>query len=739
MNLLVSLIDHPYAGLLAWSLVHFLWQGAMLALVLGLWLRWVKPAASTRYLAGVLTLAAMLAAPIATYSYLASRAAPPASPLAFVPAAGDTAMAAHVPAASSHRSDLAGSSAPLEPASRSGSLSAFVPTLQILVLVVWLAGVSTLSLRLLGGWIVARRLATRAVRPVAPEIQALARRVAGRLALDRIVRVVESSVVHVPVMVGWLKPVVLLPASAMSGLSPTQIEALLAHELAHVRRHDYLVNLLQSVVETLLFYHPAVWWVSRQVRTEREHCADDLAVGVCDRLVYVRALTDLAEMTAARGVALAATDGSLVRRVRRLLHVPDDDHSSGSSWMPIFVIVLLAGAAVPVVLASRDATPDPRPADQVAASVQGVPSGVGGGVAGGVSGVTPAIPGGVQGGVAGGLPVGIQGGAIAGVPSGVLGGVPGAVATNWLQGGVRSNDEARQLEEVARKRLLEAQQAMEKIQEERLTLEQEQVESELKARLAPLQTELELLRKQHARSKQMVDVGTLSPTELGAIEAQIATIEQRVNSMKAQQLLRAAEMALRRREITQMREYERLQMEYEKARAAAEGRQIKDVVEAEQARARVEEELRARGLRAEEMLLRSENTVRDQAAYENLIRKLQSESERSRDELAFVLASRMRDEQALTSSIEITAPNETIRPGDILTIEIAGEPDLPRTYVVQSDGTVRLPLVGTIRVQRLTTRQAREAVQKQLTDRRIEVRGVEVGLRRPREPHVERQ
>ncbi len=117
------------------------------------------------------------------------------------------------------------------------------------------------------------------------------------MALDRVVRVFESSAVAVPVMVGWIKPVVLLPAAALSGLTPTQVEALIAHELAHVRRHDYIVNLLQSVVETLLFYHPAVWWVSARVRAEREHCCDDLAVGVCDRLVYVTALADLAAMT----------------------------------------------------------------------------------------------------------------------------------------------------------------------------------------------------------------------------------------------------------------------------------------------------------------------------------------------------------------------------------------------------------------------------------------------------------
>src|SRR6185295_14003751 len=117
---------------------------------------------------------------------------------------------------------------------------------------------------------------------------------AGRLELRRHVAIVQSAAVAVPTLIGWLKPVVLLPASALSGLSPEQLQAILAHELAHVRRHDYLVNLLQSMVETLLFYHPAAWWVSARVRAEREHCCDDLAVDVCgDRDSYATALAEL--------------------------------------------------------------------------------------------------------------------------------------------------------------------------------------------------------------------------------------------------------------------------------------------------------------------------------------------------------------------------------------------------------------------------------------------------------------
>ena len=97
-----------------------------------------------------------------------------------------------------------------------------------------------------------------------------------------------------PTVIGWLKPVVLLPASALAALTPQQLEAILAHELAHIRRHDYLVNLLQTLVETLLFYHPAVWWLSRRIRIERENCCDDLAVSLCgDPVAYAAALADL--------------------------------------------------------------------------------------------------------------------------------------------------------------------------------------------------------------------------------------------------------------------------------------------------------------------------------------------------------------------------------------------------------------------------------------------------------------
>ena len=126
-------------------------------------------------------------------------------------------------------------------------------------------------------------------------------------------------------MIGWLHPIILLPAASLTGLTPGQLEAILAHELAHVRRLDYLVNGFQCLVETLLFYHPVVWWISRCVREEREHCCDDLVLEVCeDRLVYARALAALEQSRAGLPeFAFAANGGSLLNRIRRLLGTPD--------------------------------------------------------------------------------------------------------------------------------------------------------------------------------------------------------------------------------------------------------------------------------------------------------------------------------------------------------------------------------------------------------------------------------
>ena len=139
--------------------------------------------------------------------------------------------------------------------------------------------------------------------------------------LRRATQILQSTLVQVPVVAGYFRPVILVPMSVISGLPASQLEAILAHELAHIRRHDYLVNLLQTLLETVFFYHPAVWWLSRQIRNERENCCDDLAVGVVGSGVdYGRALLAVAELhRPSTALVLGVRDGSLLARVRRIL------------------------------------------------------------------------------------------------------------------------------------------------------------------------------------------------------------------------------------------------------------------------------------------------------------------------------------------------------------------------------------------------------------------------------------
>ena len=168
-----------------------------------------------------------------------------------------------------------------------------------------------------------------------------------RLGVERAVRLLHSARVQVPTVIGWLRPVVLLPVSCLTGLSPEQIEAVFCHELAHVRRHDYLVSVIQSVIETLLFYHPAVWWVSRQVRRERECCCDALAVGAGgDVLAYARALSYLEERRAAfPEFVLGANGGVLKMRIKRLLGRPENTAASQFASIALLVILILGAGA----------------------------------------------------------------------------------------------------------------------------------------------------------------------------------------------------------------------------------------------------------------------------------------------------------------------------------------------------------------------------------------------------------
>ncbi len=357
-------ISQPLVTTLAWTLLHFVWQGAVISAVAAVLWRQLRGAAPTvRYAVGVASLGAMVLCTVVTFAILSSRTAAVPSSAASVQrqTLAESQVSDHVTAPSLTLVGEHISAPSMTLVSSSSQTSSAVSRLAdqsrawlALFVAIWAMGVALLSVRLAGGWFVANRLTRRGVSPVADEIAMLADRLMARLSLTRAVRLLESSIVRVPTVIGWITPVVLVPASALTGLSSSQLEALLAHELAHIRRHDYLVNVLQSAVETLLFYHPAVWWISRRVRIEREHCCDDVAIDVCgDRAGYAAALATLEVSKTMPSMAVAATGGSLVDRIRRIVGVPPTPKQTSFGWVGAVFMLLIVAVLSPAAFASR--------------------------------------------------------------------------------------------------------------------------------------------------------------------------------------------------------------------------------------------------------------------------------------------------------------------------------------------------------------------------------------------------
>ena len=309
MTAMEILSGQPWVERLGWTLVHFLWQGLSVAVLYAAARRSVARTSSpnVRYLLACAALAAMMAAPLVTWSLMHA-------PDALPGAAYRIRSTPPAPAAADVVATL--------PASVHATVSSVQPTQFLLwVVMLWLAGAMVFWVRLTGGWVLAARMRSVAIRQAPPEWQDTLGKLGARIGVSRPVRLLVSALVPAPTVVGWLRPLVLVPVGALSGLPAGHLEALLLHELAHIRRHDYLVNLLQSVAEALLFYHPAVWWVSGHIRAERELCCDDVAVSISgDAFNYARALAQVESYRAAHSVvALAANGGPLADRIARLL------------------------------------------------------------------------------------------------------------------------------------------------------------------------------------------------------------------------------------------------------------------------------------------------------------------------------------------------------------------------------------------------------------------------------------
>jgi beta-lactamase regulating signal transducer with metallopeptidase domain len=323
---------------LGWTLLHFIWQGAAVAALFAVAMAACR-SASARYAWAVGALALMMASPVVTFVWLPREGIPAVR-------SGAPGSFAWVGSGARHAGVRAVSGAP--PAASLGAQ----PVAMLWLVELWFLGVLILSLRTAGGLLLVERMRRKEIKPVGQELHERCMALERKMGLDRVIRYCECHRLDAPAVLGWFRPVVLLPLRALTGMDAQQIEAVIAHELAHIRRLDCFVNLFQIAVETLLFYHPAVWWVSQRVRAERENCCDDEAISICgDAVVYARALTLMEEWRTAPALLMAANRSPLAERVVRLLGL-DGDAATGrtrmAGWGVSFVCLtgaLLAGNA----------------------------------------------------------------------------------------------------------------------------------------------------------------------------------------------------------------------------------------------------------------------------------------------------------------------------------------------------------------------------------------------------------
>ena len=326
---------------LGWTLLHSLWQGALVALALSVVLVFLnRHSAQVRYFISVTALFTTLALAVFTFFSLYRE-----------PAKITEAATISTFSAPNHSVSTAAAApeAWYETLPFADFFSNYFEKHLPLIVTIWFMGLLVMALKMLGGLAYVQRLKHYQAKPLGLRWQNKLQELQQKLNFTKPVALLESLQVKVPVAIGYLKPVILVPVGAVNGLTEKQVEAILAHELAHIYRHDYLFNLVQSIVETIFFYHPAMWWISANVRAERENCCDDIALNLCgDSIAFAGALAELEEMNFAAGPAMAMAfngkRGTLLGRIKRLLNQPRRSASFSEGFIAACILMVSISA-----------------------------------------------------------------------------------------------------------------------------------------------------------------------------------------------------------------------------------------------------------------------------------------------------------------------------------------------------------------------------------------------------------
>ena len=341
MKKLTDIINYNTSSALGWTLIHSIWQGFAILLVFGI-LYYMFKLSVTRYRLGIGALTLQFVAAIATFFTI------------YQPASTSTALSNNQVFGNFflNNPNLIFTQKKL---SLLQQIEFFLQNNLDVFVMIWLVGTTLLLLRLVVGFTHVQSLKVQQVHPISADIQALMNTLIEKTRMPATIKLLESARATVPMTIGWIKPVVLLPVGIASGLTINQLEAILAHELAHIKRYDYLVNIFQNFVEILFFFHPATWFISGKVRDERENCCDDFAVEICgDSLVLAKALTQVASFQQQPLLAMAfgAKRQTFMDRIKRIIGINDSKPMSYGNWAAVLGMILVV--ALGVVYAQKE-------------------------------------------------------------------------------------------------------------------------------------------------------------------------------------------------------------------------------------------------------------------------------------------------------------------------------------------------------------------------------------------------
>ncbi len=350
--LLTDFLTAPWAIALGWTVLHSLWQAFLLAAILALFLR-LRPTlpALWRYRLAYSVLVAVFAMAAFNFYQLYD----PVVTDMTVPLAWETEGTFPVELlASTQWEDL------------QTRILAYLENHLPTIAGFWLIGFGFFTLRLFGGLAYVHRLRYRGIEPLDPIWQYRLDQLTAQVKLKRSVKIQASNLVNVPAVIGVVKPLILVPVGLINRLEVEEVEAILIHELGHIWRQDFLLNIIQSIIEVLFYFNPAVWWISALIRIERENCCDDMAVELCgNSLLYAKSLMQLQtdeSNSPTLAMTLVGKRMPLLKRVQRILD-PSHNHSSAMEKLMITLLLLIGLSCMSLSkqAATAEAIPEPQP------------------------------------------------------------------------------------------------------------------------------------------------------------------------------------------------------------------------------------------------------------------------------------------------------------------------------------------------------------------------------------------